>query len=310
MTLKRICMLMSSVALLSLSMNSQATIRVLDFDQDAAGSSIVNGQIVDNEYSAYGVSVSSCNFINGIVGTNNPNSAGCASTDRADLQVSFDTSATNTRDRDLEFEQRSDGTFISRVNSNLVYRSLSQDFGNYNPDKNISSELSAADFAGGPGNVLILQENTTGCSDGICDTPDDEGDRPGGFFDFRFDDLVTILSLDFFDVEDKQSDKPNASDIQFFTIVNGAEEEITGLNGGNGFEAPDLVNGGFARTFFGLNGIDNVSRLRINLPGSGAIDNLVFHNGDSTDVPAPSTFGLFALVSIGMLYSRRKSKNS
>jgi hypothetical protein len=302
-------------------MNSQATVRVLDFEDyvGPSGSSynIRNGQVVDNEYySEYGVTVTSCNFRDGITDGNGACEGGrdTGQDDRENLQVAFDTRLTGTRDRDLEFFKNSDDQYINRdakyrgqhVPTDQLFKSLSDGFNHFSQQNNIDNKLAGTDFYGGPGNVLILQENTYYCGDGVCDRPDDEGDRAAGFIDFNFDDLVTILSLDFFDVEDRRSDIPNASDIQFFTIVNGAEEEITGLNGGNGFEAPDLVNGGFARTFFGLSGIENVSRLRINLPGSGAIDNLVFHTGETTDVPAPSTFGLFALVFAGMIYNRKK----
>jgi hypothetical protein len=305
-------------------MNSQATVRVLDFEDyvGPSGSSydIRHGQIIDDEYySEYGVTVSSCNFLDGV---NDSGTGPCVSPDRADFQVAFDTSETGTRDRDLEFFTNSNGDVVNRdavyrnqnVPTDQLFKSLSDGFNHFSQQNNIDNKLAGSSFFGGPGNVLILQENTDYCDltpggfDSICNNPDDEGSRAAGYIDFNFDDLVTILSLDFFDVEDKQADIPNASDIQFFTIINGAEEEITGLNGGNGFEAPDLVNGGFARTFFGLSGIDNVSRLRVNLPGSGAIDNLVFHTGEPADVPAPSTLGLFALVFAGMFYSRKKAQ--
>jgi hypothetical protein len=289
-------------------MNSQATIRVLDFEDytGPSGSSynIRNGQIVDNEYySEYGVNITSCNFRDGRTDGNGACQGGrdTGQDDRANVQVAFDTGNFNNDDADLQFKYRN-GQFVSRVDRSQVYRSLSEDFGRFG-DKVVGGTLGGRSFTGGPGNVLILQENTTGCSDGVCNDPDDEGSRAAGFIDFNFSDAVSILSLDFFDVDERTSDSSGASDIQFFTIVNGVEEEISGLN----FRAPDLDNGGFARTFFGVNGVTDVSRLRINLPGSGAIDNLVFHTGEVADVPAPSTFGLFALVFAGMFYSRRKA---
>ena len=55
-------------------------------------------------------------------------------------------------------------------------------------------DLEGAPWAGGnasdttdSGNSLIIQENSRGCGDGVCNRPDDEGSRPAGslYIDFN-----------------------------------------------------------------------------------------------------------------------------
>ena len=63
-----------------------------------------------------------------------------------------------------------------------------------------------------------------------------------------------------------------------------------------------MGDGQFVRAAF--QGIDNVKRLILNLPGSGAIDNIAFRSDiETTEVPEPSTLDL---LSIALVFSLRK----
>jgi hypothetical protein len=56
------------------------------------------------------------------------------------------------------------------------------------------------------GNILIIQENSSGCRDTSCTSPDDEGSRPAGNFEFEFEMPVNLISLDFLDIEAEEAD--------------------------------------------------------------------------------------------------------
>ena len=238
---------------LLLSPASQAGVNVLDFD------SFENGQIIDDEYLAsYGVSIDSLNYRDGgIIGR----------------QVAFDTLRNNTRDSDLEFNNSNND--YNDSNSAFSYTALN---------------LGGYQGASNPGNVLILQENSTGCGDGVCNYPDDEGRRAAGYFEFSFTSLVSILNIDFFDVEDRANQDAKFYAIHFFDQDN---NEIHS----NHF-VPSMNDGQFVRMAF--SGIDNVKRLVLNMPGSGAIDNLAFR---ATEVPEPTAFTIFG---IALAFSLRK----
>ncbi len=216
--------------------------------------SFANGQIIDNEYADdYGVQISSVNYKG-------------SKKDVIGRQVAFDTLKSNTRDPDLEFNNtRNDYNDLS---SSYQYTALS--LPGYQGQTN-------------PGNVLILQENKRGCGDGVCDRPDDEGTRAAGYFEFTFNSLVDILNIDFFDVEDQAGQDSKFFAIQFFDTDN---NEIHKNN-----YVPTMGDGQFVRQAF--SGIDGVKRLVLNMPGSGAIDNLAFRATE--EVPAPVALLILAL---------------
>jgi hypothetical protein len=245
--------------LLSFSFTAHAAINVLDFD------SFQNGQIVDNQYLAsHGVSIDSVNYKGN-------------EDDVLGLQVAFNTLNNNSRDNDLEFNNNNND--YNDIDSAYSYTAL-----------NMPGYSGASD----PGNVLILQENNEGCSDGICDTPDDEASRAAGYFEFSFTSLVSILNIDFFDVEDKAGQDQKFYAIQFF---DGDNKEIHKNN-----YVPTMGDGQFVRQAF--TGIDNVKRLVLNMPGSGAIDNLAFR---TAEVPEPGTLAiLFVALGFSLRYKRMK----
>tara|TARA_R110002153_G_scaffold129621_1_gene278336 strand:+ start:35 stop:877 length:843 start_codon:yes stop_codon:yes gene_type:complete len=239
--------------LLLLSPVSQAGVSVLDFD------SFENGQIIDDEYLAsYGVSIDSLNYRDGGI---------------EGRQVAFDTLNNNSRDNDLEYNNANND--YNDSNSAFSYAALNLE--NYQGSSN-------------PGNVLILQENSIGCGDGVCNYPDDEGRRAAGYFEFSFSSLVSILNIDFFDVEDSANQDAKFYAIHFFDQD---DNEIQ-----NNYFVPSMNDGQFVRMAF--SGVDNVKRLVLNMPGSGAIDNLAFR---VTEVPEPTTF---AILGIALAFSLRK----
>ena len=188
----------------------------------------------------------------------------------AHLAVAFDSSLSNTLDGDLEapfFQTQAD---------------LTNGLNPFNP-----------------GNILIIQENNSGCGDGICDTPDDEGSRPAGKITFAFTQAIELLSLDFFDIETAEdgSKLTNRIDVWDFDTNVATTVAYTPDTGGDNLWAqvlfdstthPELLNIGQIDVYFG---------------GSGALDNLTY-----SVVPVPAAFWLFGTALIGFIgYSRRRS---
>jgi hypothetical protein len=260
MNLKRAFLFVISSFLASYSLSSHAGITVLDFD------SFADGQIIDDEYLAdYGVSVESVNYIDGVANNGN---------DISGRQVAFNTLNNNSRDNDLEYN-----------NNNNDYNNQGSDF-HY-------TALNMPGFVGNanPGNVLILQENGIGCGDGICDRPDDEGSRAAGYFTFTFSNIVNILNIDFFDIEDKAGQDTKYYGIHFF------DQDNNEVHQGN--FVPTMGDGQFYRQAF--HNISGVKRLVLNMPGSGGLDNLAFA---TTDVPEPVSIAIFATALL--FFTRRK----
>ncbi len=180
-----------------------------------------------------------------------------------DLAVVFDSTLTGTRDPDLE------GTFNSN-NPNL-----------------------ADDFD--PGNILIVQENDSGCGDGICNYPDDEGSRPAGIITFDFAQAITLESIDFFDVEGAETAN-NA--IRLFDSA--GDELLAGA-----FFTPNTGGDNlWDQVVFNVAGI---SKIEVNFGGSGALDNLVY---SVSEVPVPAAVFLFAPALLGFVSLRRRVKLS
>ncbi|MFC3122055.1 hypothetical protein [Agaribacter flavus] len=276
--------------------NSHAALRVLDFDLDANGNAIQNGQIIDDEYSSWGVQISGCN-INGAVssGTDQINGI-CADDggDKAQRQTTFDTSLENTADPDLEFFNN--GTqYESREGTDSVkkfYDPLSERKEFY---EDLYSDERRETYKK-PGNVLIIHENNT-CNGNECSNPDDEGTRPAGFFVFEFtNNPVDILSLDFFDVEVTESQFGQPATKLYFFLTNNTVREA---------DVPGIGHGHYQRENY--SNMFGVTKLVVNMPGSGAINNLVFRDStpQSAEVNAPAALA-FLLIGFGFIYLRRR----
>lgn len=269
-----------------------AGVTVLDFDAP----SISNGTIVDNEYSALGVSITSLNY-------DNPTSGGGArdtgGSNVENVQVAFDTSINSSADPDLEYND-----------DNNSYNGVKGDGFQYT-----ALEIDGVTYANTPGNVLIMQnaQNIGSCNDTECTNPNDEnGTNAAGYFEFTFDTLVDIISLDTFDIEDN-----GEFVIQFFANDVLVETRVeTGKSVGDTVRLanpiPDYTvqagdstlqtmgNGQFVRQLLNIVGID---MMRIQLPGSGAIDNLAFR---TAEVSAPASLGILSLALLLMIRRARK----
>ncbi len=143
------------------------------------------------------------------------------------------------------------------------------------------------------GMVLILAENIKDKNkDGYADSPDDEGDRPAGYFDFLFDTNINAGGLVMLDVDNHR--EPGS--VQFF------------LNG-------SLLGQSFNFVALGDNSIQALNwsgfeydKMRIKLGGSGAVAEVA-----ANPIPEPVTAVLVAgaVAAVGMRTSgRRRHKDA
>jgi len=148
-----------------------------------------------------------------------------------------------------------------------------------------------------PGNVLIIQErNDCNFTAGFCATPDDEGSRPGGEFEFLFSSDITLETIDFFDIEKiEDSGNPN-SEIHLF---DSSDNEI--LPGT--FFVPSTAGDNMWNQLSFASTV-GVRRIVIELNGSGAIDNLTYQNEHVVPVPAAAWLFGSALCLLGWVRLR------
>jgi hypothetical protein len=183
--------------------------------------------------------------------------------------VAFDSGTTNSLDPDLEF-----GTGWSSGNLS-------------NPQVQL-------------GNLLIINEFISGCGDGICDIPADEGD--GGTLIFDFDIPVLSFGFDLIDIEGPGKSSELSGAITFFDTSAGISVEISMMTFLAGFDVGNHSANrvpAFTATALGLGQIDRVDLF---LGGSGAVDNLVFD-----PVPEPTTAGLVG-VGLAALAARSRAR--
>jgi hypothetical protein len=248
------------------SCQAMATTTVITFDELTAG--LVHGSVLNSQYA--GVSISATNFDNG-----------------TDLAVIYNTDPNagngnglsgNDYDPDLEGPSWS--------SSNL---------GTYGIDS--STYMS--------GNAVIVQENSTGCGDGVCNFPDDEGSRPAGEIVFDFDFTVSSLGFDLIDFEDVET---TGSSLK---IYNEALEEFTyEFSTFVSSQSAEFGNNSINRILLSSLGIDNVNRAVFNFGGSGAVDTVSYRRTPTTgtQISEPSTFALFGLALLGLASSRRRQR--
>lgn len=111
--------------------------------------------------------------------------------------VIFDTTQTGTEDWDLEDHDVYNGNQGFKYKGS--YAGTAALSGSSGSGKRYTDNLYGSEAVG---NVLILQEDGNNCSGSSCNSPDDNGARPAGFFFFQFDQDVIVDSIDFVDVED------------------------------------------------------------------------------------------------------------
>jgi len=136
-----------------------------------------------------------------------------------------------------------------------------------------------------PGKVLVLhEEHDCDVLDQSCAEPDDETTRPAGWIEFRFTQPAYVFSIDVFDIT---SDNPDARKVEFFDAN---DQSLTNLyvprTGSNDWDRL-LIN------------VADVSRMRVNFDGDGAIDRLhyaLLGNGDSGDLPPQANLDSYTVA--------------
>lgn len=158
-----------------------------------------------------------------------------------------------------------------------------------------------------PNNILVLQneddwdtckrgigDSNTGSKAGFCTTVNDEADRPSGQVSFIFSDLVSLASINFFDI-DTTDEGPQT----FVTTYdeNGDEVETQHVTGFGIGSASDNKWGtiSFANS-------DTIQRIVVTLGGSGGFSDIKLANviDDITEVAEPQII-LLMLMGIGMI---------
>ena len=163
------------------------------------------------------------------------------------------------------------------------------------------------------GNLLIVQENQTGCSDGVCNSPDDQA-PPGGDLIFAFDAEIQSFGFDVVDIESSQA---IGARVLFFSgagpaiaTVSFADFECTvGLfcDASVDFAGNNSANHVANITAAAL-GVAGFDRVVVDLNGSGAVDNVRWSSAAGPQVPEPGLAWLMA-PALAML-ARRAHRNA
>lgn len=180
----------------------------------------------------------------------------------------------------------------SGPNAAIVFDTENTTGGDPDLGQPFSSPNPALDQNFNPGNVLILQErNNCNFTTGFCSVPDDQAGSPAGEFEFVFNSVVTLQSLDFFDIEFNENNNDPDSEVRLYDIndVEILPDTFFVPNTGGDNQWNQLVFGD----------VTGVKRLVVEMNGSGAIDNLTF-------VPVPAAVWLFGSALAGLGWMRRR----
>lgn len=137
--------------------------------------------------------------------------------------------------------------------------------------------------ATGFGNILIIQENGDSCNATSCSDPDDNAG--GGSLIFDFANPVFLLSINIFDVEER------GGTLELFDSTTTLLTTINIPVVGNRTVQNVSINQG------------GVSKLSVNLAGSGGVDDLQV-------VPEPNTLALFAFGLLALAGFQRRRKGA
>lgn len=142
------------------------------------------------------------------------------------------------------------------------------------------------------GNLLFISENSRETG-GILDNPDDEGDRPAGFLQFVFPDPINLFGFDLVDVESiAAGEEPGR--LEFF---DGAAlvHTVSFMDFGS-----DIAYGNNTANRVHAFDVPSSTRVRIQLGGSGAVDNITY------STPEPGTVLLIGLGLAAVAVLRRR----
>jgi hypothetical protein len=139
--------------------------------------------------------------------------------------------------------------------------------------------------------MLIIQENSTGCADGLCDVPETEGNRPAGTLSFDFQD-VSVLSFGF-DLIDVESLAAEGGWIAFYDWANDLSAMLMFNDFLQGFDLGDNTANRVAPFIASELGLGSINEVVIKLGGSGAMDNV-----ENQIVPEPTSL---MLISLGLV---------
>lgn len=157
------------------------------------------------------------------------------------------------------------------------------------------------------GNLLIIAENDVdGNGDGFIDRPDDEGRRPAGSLIFDFETPVTSFGLDVIDVEGVMVESGSlhfytGDDLRatvplsdFVDLGKMFYDETVEFGDNSANRLPVITAADLELDFF-----DSV---RVNLGGSGAIDNIMY-----STLPSPGAGALLLLSFVAGRDRRRRA---
>lgn len=202
-----------------------------------------------------------------------------------DLVIAFDSRETGTSDIDLEdpFDPPR-GAVVPGISAPPTA-----------PDGNIR-----------PGNIAIVQENTTGCGDGICNDPDDEGSGPNVMmFDWgpNFANGVELVELDIYDLDQTDADPGQpAETLDIELIYTDGTSDTASFSGDDfGDRAAGRID---LSAFFGRT--TGVSKANLDFSHGGAVSNITFKPPNGGSIPEPGSMGLLLTGLLGLEWARRR----